>query len=60
LHLCHIHANNFGGLDPRGDPLALEMTFTRYPPRDRDVVTLPHPLDMPNDPRLPEVGLQFA
>jgi hypothetical protein len=27
--LVHVHANNFGGTDPRGDPLVIEVTFTR-------------------------------
>lgn len=27
--LVHVHANNFGGVDPAGDPLVLEMTWIR-------------------------------
>ncbi|MGB3617293.1 MAG: hypothetical protein WBA12_04190 [Catalinimonas sp.] len=61
LSLVHVHANNHGGVDGRGDPVVLEMTFSRLPPSTQaEFVPLPHSRDQPNDPTLPEVELQFA
>jgi len=61
LYLCHIHGNNFGGTDANGDPLVVEMSFSRFaPPHSSSTESgLPHVLDMPNDPRLPEIDLKF-
>lgn len=60
LTLVHTHANNFSGLDNRGDPVVLEMTFARNPQRTGDAIALPHPADTPNDPQTPEIALRFA
>jgi len=64
LLLCHIHANNCAGVDDRGDPLAIEMTFTSRsllePGEQPGFSPLPLPmLDTPNDVSKPEISLAF-
>lgn len=60
LTLIHTHANNFSGLDNRGDPVVIEMTFAKAPQRIGDVIALPHTKDTPNNPQTPEIALSFA
>jgi len=47
--LVHLHANNIGGLDPSGDPLAIEATFVRA-----DLIG-----DVEDTPKYPIAGLDF-
>lgn len=64
FELVHIHANNLGGTDPMGDPLVIEMTWTR-----RDLFTpgysqgggrYPVPeLDYPNCPLAEDIPISF-
>jgi hypothetical protein len=56
--LTHIHPNN-NRVDANGDPLALEMTFSRQPNKLSDTVTFPHSLDQINVPRKNEISLNF-
>jgi len=58
LELTHIHPNN-NRVDANGDPLALEMTFSRQPNKLSDTVTFPHSLDQRNVPRKNEISLNF-
>ena len=54
-----IHANNFAGTDPHGDPLVLEMCLAA----DRWVTPCDDPalvLTTPNNPELPEIDLVFG
>lgn len=62
LELIHVHANNYGSVDPNGDPNVLEMTFAKtIRPTDKGIVNhLPNKLDQPNDPNAPEISLQFG
>jgi hypothetical protein len=62
FHVVHVHPNNYGGSVRRGKlmvPRVLEITLLR---KDRAiptgfVKTFPHPLDIINDPRQPDVKL---
>jgi hypothetical protein len=59
LDLCHIHANNWGGVDSNNVPRVLELTFAREPIKIDNKVTIPHILDQRNNPRKEEVIIQF-
>lgn len=59
LKLCHIHANNAGSVDDRGDPLVIELSFTKYPATSAAKVKLPSKLDYPNDVNLDELIMTF-
>ena len=59
LNLCHIHANNAGKVDDRGDPLVLELSFTKYPAISAETVELPSKLDYPNDVNFDELIMRF-
>lgn len=60
LVVAHCHANNYGDLDPRGVPAAIEITFSRSANRLGSEYVLPHGLDMPNKPSKPEFRLKFG
>lgn len=56
--IVRIHGNNFGGVDPEGDPLVIEISFTRSDLiRDEE---LPRMLELPNNPSEPEIELIFS
>ena len=59
LHLCHIHANNSGGVDDHGTPLVLELSFSRHAPQDPARPNLPHPLDAQNYAHFTPYQLKF-
>lgn len=59
LDLCHIHANNWGGLDSNNVPKVLELTFARDPIKIDNKSTIPHILDQRNNPRKEEIIIQF-
>lgn len=67
LALVHVHANNFGGVTPEGLPEVIELTFSAHVARGLGVApkdptwepVLPHPLDQPNNPLLPELVFRF-
>jgi hypothetical protein len=59
LDLCHIHANNWGGVDSNNVPKVLELTFARDPIKIDSKVTIPHILDQRNNPRKEEIIIQF-
>lgn len=59
LTLVHIHSNNCGQLvDPAGDPITLEMTFSASPIEIAPQPSVPHPLDQENCPN--EKGLPLG
>ena len=64
FELVHIHANNYGGTDPNGDPLVIEMTWIRkdmFVP-SHDLVERCYPvadLDYPNNPRGDDIPIRF-
>ena len=59
LTLVHIHPNNYGGVDINGDPLVLEMTFSRNPKMMSKNSTLPHKLDQVNNPNKSDIKLSI-
>jgi hypothetical protein len=59
LDLCHIHANNWGGLDSNNVPKVLELTFARDPIAIDSKPTIPHILDQRNNPKKEETIIQF-
>ena len=59
LDLCHIHANNWGGVDSNNVPKVLELTFARDPIKIDNKAAIPHILDQRNNPRKDEMIIQF-
>jgi hypothetical protein len=59
LDLCHIHANNWGGVDSNNVPKVLELTFARDPIKMDNKAAIPHILDQRNNPRKDEMIIQF-
>jgi hypothetical protein len=59
LDLCHIHANNWGGVDGNNVPKVLELTFARNPIKIDGKLTIPHVLDQINNPKKEEIIIQF-
>jgi nitrogenase subunit NifH len=59
LNLIHIHPNNFAPKDNKGDPTVIELTFERDPIFEDGDVTLPHELDMKNNPLEKDINLVF-
>ena len=59
LDLCHIHANNWGGVDINNVPKVLELTFARDPIKIDGRFTNPHILDQKNNPIKEEIIIQF-
>ena len=55
LTLVHTHPNNFGGVDKKGDPLVLEMSFSDSPDVTGD--TPLYQYDQPNNPNIDELKL---
>lgn len=59
LTLVHVHANNYGGVDLNGDPIVLELTFSKNPIIKSKSISLPNKEDMPNNKLAPELKLKF-
>ena len=59
LDLIHIHPNNSAPKDNFGDPTVIELTFERNPIIIGDEPTLPHELDMRNNPLDEDIELFF-
>ena len=59
LELTHIHANNFGLKDEKGDPKVIEMTFEKTPLIKEGPNNLPNDLDQPCDSKNKEIKLNF-
>ena len=60
LELVHIHANNFGGVDSKNNPLVLEISYSRNPKKIGNFPKIPNVLDRPNDTKRREVNLIFT
>ncbi|MCC5832256.1 MAG: FkbM family methyltransferase [Chlamydiales bacterium] len=63
--LVHIHANNCGGIDDKGNPIVLEMTWIRNdeiaPDEGSSLRTYPiEGLDQPNTLKFPDIALSFS
>lgn len=59
LNLCHVHCNNFCGTITRGLPEVVELSLTAHGVGGARVEVLPHALDRPNLPHLPDFGIAF-
>ena len=59
LHLTHIHPNNFGLKDEKGDPKVIEMTFEKNPLIVDGDNVLPNNLDQSCDQKNEEIELKF-
>ena len=60
IPVTHIHPNNFGGRDLKGDPKVIEMTFERYSKKVSNKVKLPNFFDQKNDRRNADIFLKFS
>ena len=56
--IVRLHANNFGGVDPAGDPLVIEVTFTRIDLIDSNARD-PGIVELPNNPSAPDIAIVF-
>lgn len=59
LELVHIHPNNFGGVDKNGDPIVIELTFSKKPKIVSKKVSLPNVFDRPNSDKIKDLKLKF-
>ena len=61
MPIVNVHANNFEKLNGDALPRVLELSFSSSvdPSVDSYVATLPHSLDMPNNPDEEEISLEF-
>ena len=59
LYLCHVHCNNYGRVDDRGLPEAIELSFTAREVSGTYVMELPNVMDRRNSPHLPEIQIAF-
>ena len=60
LPIVHIHANNYSPVDESHMPHVLEITFGKRLGPSSKTCSLPHPLDMPNNPVGEEIQISFA
>ena len=59
LHIAHIHVNNFASITPKGIPLVIEITFSKYGKFLEQNPTLPHKLDKVNNIECEEIQIIF-
>ena len=59
LTLAHCHANNYGGVDNKNQPLVVELTFSKAKPVKNVHPPLPNLLDMPNNKHDEEYEIFF-
>lgn len=59
LNVCHVHVNNFGGIQLDGRPVSIEMSFSDEPPLDNLPLSFPHKLDTPNNPLINDLIVTF-
>jgi hypothetical protein len=59
LKLCHVHVNNFGGVNNFDVPLAIECTYSSSTFNSSDVASCPHEIDMPNNPLSQDLQIIF-
>jgi hypothetical protein len=61
MSIIHLHANNYGGTDPAGDPLVLEVCMVR---KDLEPAAgaspAAAPVAQPNCASIPDIELHFA
>jgi hypothetical protein len=59
LSVCHVHCNNWGEITASGMPQALELCFNIQSNTIPHKVNLPTELDQPNNPKSPDISIQF-
>ena len=60
FRVVELHGNNFGGLDPAGDPLVIEVSLTRADLVGGGAGTTPLPSATPCDAAREEILLRYA
>lgn len=60
MALVSLHANNTGGCDSRGDPLVVEMSFSRCLPKDGERSYDLNALQAANEPALRDIKLNIS
>ena len=59
LTLTHIHPNNYGQRDSKGNPTVIELSFDKNPIENLSKLNLPNFLDQPNNPKSKDIELKF-
>jgi hypothetical protein len=59
LSLCHVHINNYCMPMTGKVPDVIELSFTKFQLDRSQLLTFPHPLDMPNGHHIPDVSVAF-
>ena len=60
LTLIHVHANNAGGVNCHGVPLAIEITFSKYLNKLSSDLSFPHEYDQKNIECINDIALTFV
>lgn len=60
LTLTHVHPNNYGALDPNGNPTVIELTFEKNPLETSGNLSFPNLLDQPCNPKNKDIELKFS
>ena len=59
LDLCHVHVNNYGGLNNESIPLAIECTFSAFNCEMNQSISSSGQLDMPNNSEADDIKITF-
>ncbi len=59
LKLCHVHVNNFGGVNKFNIPLAIECTYSSSSFDNSMDTSCPNEIDMPNNPQSQDLKIIF-
>ena len=59
MELVHIHPQNPAFVTENNIPTQLELTFAKNPVPVSSEIKIPHNLDQPANPNLPEIDLIF-
>jgi len=59
LTLTHVHPNNYGAVDPNGNPTVIELTFEKNPPEILGNPNFPNLLDQKCNPNSKDIELKF-
>ena len=59
LKLCHVHINNYGGVNKSDVPIAIECTYSSSTFNSSEVASCPNEIDMPNNPQSQDLQIIF-
>lgn len=59
LKLCHVHVNNYGGVNKFDVPLAIECTYSSSSFNNSRDASCPNEIDMPNNPLSQDLQIIF-